>query len=67
MIDTLRKYNDSFIQNHSHGNENENDIFKYKNRNSSLILTAPHSTRSFCNKKEKMADLYTGALVKYLG
>ena len=67
MIDTLKKYNDSFIQNHSHGNENENDIFKYKNRNSSLILTAPHSTCSFCNKKEKIADLYTGALVKYLG
>ena len=32
-----------------------------------MILTAPHSTRSFCNKKEKNADLFTGAIVKYLG
>lgn len=67
MIDTLKKYNEAFIQNYSHGNENDEDIFKYKNRNSSLILTAPHSTRSFCNKKEKSSDLFTGALVQYIG
>ncbi len=67
MIDALKKYNEAFVQNYSYGNENNADIFKYKNRNSSLILTAPHSTRSFCNKKEKCADLYTGALVQYLG
>jgi hypothetical protein len=67
MIETLKKYDKLFAQNYSHGNENSLEIFKYSNRNSNLILTAPHSTRSFCNKKEKNADLYTGALVKYLG
>ena len=67
MIDTLRKYDELFAQNYSHGNENSLEIFKYSNRGSDLILTAPHSTRSFCNKKEKVADLYTGAIVKYLG
>ena len=67
MIETLKKYDELFAQNYSHGNENSLEIFKYSNRNSNLILTAPHSTRSFCNKKEKNADLYTGAIVKYLG
>ncbi len=67
MIDTLKRYNDIFMQNYSRGDENSIEAFKYTDCNSKLILTAPHSTRSFCNKKEKMADLYTGALVKYLG
>ena len=67
MIDILKKYNETFIQNPYRGNENDENIFKCKNRNSSLILTAPHSTRSFCNKKEKCSDLFTGALVQYLG
>ncbi len=67
MIDTLKEYNKLFMQNYSRGDENSLDIFKYIDRDSKLILTAPHSTRSFCNKKEKIADLYTGALVKYLG
>ena len=67
MIDTLLRYNKPFMKNYSCGDENSSDIFSYTNRCSSLILTAPHSTRSFCNKKEKLADLYTGALVKYLG
>ncbi len=67
MIETLKKYDELFAQNYSHGNENSLEIFKYSNRNSNLILTAPHSTRSFCNKKEKNADLFTGAIVKYLG
>lgn len=67
MIETLIKYNELFMQNNSYGDESCLDIFSYTNRESSLILTAPHSTRSFCNKKEKIADLYTGAIVKYLG
>ncbi len=67
MINTLKRYNDIFMKNYSHGDESSIEIFRYTDCNSNLILTAPHSTRSFCNKKEKMADLYTGALVKYLG
>ena len=67
MIDTLKRYNDIFMQKYYRGDENSIEVFKYTDCNSNLILTAPHSTRSFCNKKEKLADLYTGALVKYLG
>ena len=53
MIDTLKRYNDIFMQNYSRGDENSIEAFKYTDCNSNLILTAPHSTRSFCNKKEK--------------
>lgn len=67
MIDALKKYNDSFVLNCSHGQEEREDIFEFENYSSQLILSAPHATRSFCNKKEKCADLYTGAIVKYLG
>jgi len=67
MISRLKEYNKLFMQNYSHGDENSTDVFSYIDRKSSLILTAPHSTRSFYNKKEKRADLYTGAIVKYLG
>ena len=67
MLELLKKYNEQFIQNHSHGNENDEDVFEYTNYDSKLILTAPHATASFCNKKEKVADLYTGAIVRYLG
>ena len=67
MINILKKYNKPFMQNYSHGDANNAEVFQYTNCNSNLILTAPHSTRSFCNKQEKCADLYTGAIVKYLG
>lgn len=67
MIDDLKHYNDRFAQNYSYGDENNDSVFEYIDRNSNLILSAPHATRSFANKKEKVADLYTGAIVEYLG
>ena len=67
MIDALKKYNECFVLNHSHGQEENEDVFEFTDYSSLLILSAPHATRSFCNKKEKCADLYTGALVKHLG
>ena len=67
MIDALKKYNECFVLNHSHGQEEHEDVFEFTDYSSLLILSAPHATRSFCNKKEKCADLYTGALVKHLG
>ncbi len=67
MIETLKKYDELFLQNHSHGNEFADNIFEYTNRFSKLILSAPHATRSFVCKKEKLADLYTGALTRVIG
>ena len=67
LFDTLKKYNEIFVCNFSHGDETQSDIFKFDNKESNLILSAPHATRSFVNKAEKSADLYTGALVKFIG
>ncbi len=64
MIEELKILDKEF---HSYGNPDRNETFEYTNRNTSLILSAPHATKSFVRKKEKLADLYTGAIVKYLG
>lgn len=67
MLELLNNYNRRFVLNHSHGVENREEIFEFTDYSSKLILSAPHATRSFCNRKEKCADLFTGALVEYLG
>ena len=67
MIKQLKQYDSVFTKNHSHGDENTKETFIYNDCGSPLILSAPHATASFVNKKEKKADLHTGALVKYLG
>ncbi len=67
MIELLKKYNEIYIKNRSHGQEDKTEVFEFNDRSSKLILSAPHATCSFCNKKEKKADLYTGAIVRYLG
>ncbi len=54
MLELLKEYNEPFIKNCSHGDEEKTDIFQYTDFNSKLILTAPHSTRSFCNKKKRL-------------
>ena len=67
IIDDLKKYNERFALNFCHGDEKCKNIFEFTDFSSKLILSAPHATCSFCNKKEKISDLYTGALVTYLG
>lgn len=67
MIDKLKKYNAFYANNGSCGNEKYYEVFKYADRKSKLILSAPHATKSFVSKKEKPADLYTGAIVEYVG
>ena len=67
MIDILNQYNAKYIQNNSCGDTSAKAVFEFNDCSSKLILSAPHATRSFCNKKEKKADLYTGAITKYIG
>lgn len=67
IIENLREYNKLFEQDGGRGDKQSADVFHLIDRSSKLILSAPHATQSFCFKKEKCADLYTGALVKYLG
>ncbi len=43
------------------------EIFQFDDRGSQLILSAPHSVRSFVCKKVKPADAFTGEIVSYLG
>lgn len=66
MIETLKKYDAVFSRNHSHGDETGDEVFYFTDYGTNLILSAPHATASFTNKKEKPADLFTGALVQYL-
>lgn len=67
MINKLKEYNAFYMNNNSYGKEEYPEVFKYKDRKSKLILSAPHATKSFVSKKEKPADLYTGAIVEYIG
>ncbi|MDO4184173.1 MAG: hypothetical protein Q4D11_02890 [Rhodospirillales bacterium] len=67
MINKLKEYNAFYMSNNSYGKEEYPEVFKYKDRKSKLILSAPHATKSFVSKKEKPADLYTGAIVEYIG
>lgn len=67
MIEMLKKYDLIYNQNYSHGQENCAEVFHLTDRGSALILSAPHATASFTNKHEKRADLFTGAITKYLG
>lgn len=67
MIGRLKRYGLIYNQNCSHGEESSSEVFQFIDRGSSLILSAPHATASFVNKHEKKADLFTGALVQYLG
>jgi hypothetical protein len=67
MIEELKKYNEFYYQNCSHGDKALSCIFKFEDRGTKLILTAPHSTRSFINKQERFSDLYTGAITQFVG
>ena len=67
MIKTLKIYDTYYNQNFSAGDEKSNDVFIYTNRHTNLILSAPHATRSFTNKHDKLSDLFTGAITQYLG
>ena len=66
MADLLKKYEQTYAQNLYCG-DTIGEFYEFENRGSKLILSAPHSVRTFRNKKEKAPDLYTGALVKFLG
>jgi len=67
MISTLKQYDAYYNQDYSSGDISNSEVFVLNNRNTNLILSAPHATRSFTNKHDKRSDLYTGAIAQYLG
>lgn len=67
MQEKLKLYNEIFVQNDAFGNEKNKEVFSYFDKNSYVCLSAPHATKTFTNKHIKSSDLYTGAIVKYIG
>ena len=67
MINKLKIYDSYYNQNHSAGDQSSTVVFALTDRQTNLILSAPHATRSFTNKHDKQADLFTGAITQYLG
>jgi len=67
MINKLKIYDSYYNQNHSAGDQSSTVVFALTDRQTNLILSAPHATRSFTNKHNKQADLFTGAITQYLG
>ncbi|MFI3241514.1 MAG: hypothetical protein R3Y43_02995 [Alphaproteobacteria bacterium] len=56
----------SFMENDSFGDKTK-EVFSFVDRGSNLILSAPHSTKSYREKEVKQADAYTGAICLFLG
>lgn len=67
MQEKLKLYNEIYVQNDAFGNEKNKEVFSYFDKNSYVCLSAPHATKTFTNKHIKSSDLYTGAIVKYIG
>lgn len=67
MINTLKQYDQYYNQDYSAGDQTCENVFNFIDRKSKLILSAPHATRSFTNKHDKLSDLFTGAITQYLG
>lgn len=67
MQEALKLYDVDYRTNEFRGQVNEDDVFRFLNRGSKVILSAPHATQTFINNQVKASDLYTGALVQLLG
>lgn len=66
-IGVLNQLNNVFIEGNKYSGPNIPDTFVFYNYNTNVIITAPHSTRCYINNKEKLADIYTGPIVRYIG
>lgn len=67
MRQELISYNKIFMQNDAYGDEKNDEVFSFFDKKSYVCLSAPHATKTFANKCVKSSDLYTGAIVKYIG
>lgn len=67
ILQNLISLNSVFIQNAASGDEENPEAFSYFEKHSRVCLSAPHATKSFSQKQIKLSDLYTGAIVKYIG
>ncbi len=66
MLNLLKKYEEEYARDAYQGSE-DGDFYRFDDRGSRLVLTAPHAVRTFRNQKPKAPDLYTGALARLAG
>lgn len=66
MLEALKNFNFKYQDNFGRGQIDCEDIFVFNNRNSNLILSAPHATQTWAKQSVKKSDLYTGAITEYL-
>ena len=66
MLNRLKKYEEEYCRNTYCGNSEGGD-FRFEDRGSRLILTAPHAVRTFRDNRPKAPDLCTGALTRLAG
>ena len=65
MLSRLSELNDKYVQNNGFGAGEA--AFVFTNRKSKLVLSAPHAVKTHLNGQVKPADLFTGALVEFVG
>ena len=63
----LKSYNQKYTGNNFYGTACSSAGFEFTDRKSGVVLSAPHATKTFVGGRVKASDLYTGALVEYLG
>lgn len=66
MKELLENFESAFCKDAYMGDSSAKTVFKHLVGNTSVFLTAPHSTSSFVYKKKKIADIGTGAIVSLL-
>lgn len=66
MLDRLKKYEEEYCRNAYRGNGEGGD-FRFDDRGSRLILTAPHAVRTLRDNRPKAPDLCTGSLAALTG
>lgn len=64
MLERLRQYEQPYALNNYRG-AGGGAVFFRQDRGSRLILTAPHAVRIFRDGREKLQDIYTGALTEF--
>lgn len=67
ILKILDKLNASYVANGALGLIDQKEVFKFIDRNSKLIICAPHATKTCFNETDHKIDLFTGALTEFIG
>ena len=67
MKTLLTQYESYFAQNCYKGCLTARTVYTYRKGKGIVCFCAPHAVESFVHKQEKLSDIGTGAIVRYLG